>query len=344
VVTAAGDGLVKLRPLASVDEVRDDWEVLAQASGNPFATVEWSEAWLAHAGELLGLRLFGGFCPDGTLAAIVPLVLVRGRFVRKARFLGFGVANELGPIAPPDDLELGAQALRLALAETRGDWDVFLGENLLSSEWSSRLEASLVASRGNPFVRGPWESWDGYLATRSRSLRKELRQKARRLEERGLQYRTVSSAAELPGALDALFDLHRKRWGAVAALGFTGQEAFHRAFAAAALARGWLRLRLLELGGRAVAANYSFRIGPCEWSYQHGRDPELEHDSVGLLIFGHSIREAFAEGATEFRLGPGRQEYKLRFADGDHGLETVGFANGLRGRASLLAERRRRRS
>jgi CelD/BcsL family acetyltransferase involved in cellulose biosynthesis len=105
-----------------------------------------------------------------------------------------------------------------------------------------------------------------------------------------------------------------------------------------------LRLRLLELDGRAVAANYSFRVGGCEWSYQHGRDPELEHDSVGFLILAHAIREAFTEGAAEFRLGPGKQEYKLRFADGDHGLETVGLARGLRGRASLLAERRRRRT
>jgi CelD/BcsL family acetyltransferase involved in cellulose biosynthesis len=148
----------------------------------------------------------------------------------------------------------------------------------------------------------------------------------------------------LAGGLDALFELHRRRWGAEAAPGFAGQEAFHRAFAEAAFARGWLRLRLLELGGQAVAANYSFRVGSREWSYQHGRDAELEHESVGLLILGHSIREAFAEGAGEFRLGPGRQEYKLRFADGDHGLETVGLARSLRGRASLLAERRRRRT
>lgn len=333
-----------LRPLSSVDEVRAEWSELAQASGNPFATVEWSDAWLAGPGKHARLRLFAGLRNDGTVAAIVPLVVVRGRYVRKVRFLGFGVANELGPIAAPNDLELGAQALRLALAETERDWDVFVGENLQSSEWASRLEAELVARRGNLFVRGPWETWDDYLATKSRSLRKELRQKERRLRERGLQYRTVSSPEELPAALDVLFELHRRRWGADAATGFTGQEAFHRTFAATALARGWLRLRLLELGGRAVAANYSFRVGSREWSYQHGRDPQLEHDSVGLLILGHAIREAFGEGAAEFRLGPGRQEYKLRFADGDHGLETVGLARGLRGRASLLAERRRRRT
>jgi CelD/BcsL family acetyltransferase involved in cellulose biosynthesis len=344
VVTPTDDGRVELRPLSSVGEVRADWEALALAAGNPFATVEWSEAWLAGPGSRARLRLFAGLRPDGTPGAIVPLAIVRGRYVRKARFLGFGVSNELGPIAAPCDLELGAQALRLALDETRSDWDVFVGENLTPSGWASRLEGQEIARRGTLFVRGPWPSWDDYLATRSRSLRKELRQKERRLQERGLEYRTVSSAEELPGALDALFELHRRRWGEDAAPGFTGQEAFHRAFAEVALARGWLRLRLLELGGKAVAANHSFRIGSREWSYQHGRDPELEHDSVGLLILGHAIREAFAEGAAEFRLGPGRQEYKLRFADGDHGLETVGLARGLRGHASLLAERRRRRT
>lgn len=343
-MTPADVARIELRPLSSVDEVRAEWETLALAAGNPFATIEWSEAWLAGPGRKARLRLFAGLRGDGTLATIVPLVIVHGRYVRKARFLGFGVANELGPIAAPSDLELGAQALRLALAETRNDWDIFVGENLVSSEWASRLDGHEIARRGNLFVRGPWTSWDDYVATKSRSLRKELGQKERRLRERGLEYRTVSSPEALPDALDALFELHRRRWGAAAAPGFSGQEAFHRTFAEVALSRGWLRLRLLELGGRAVAANYGFRIGSREWSYQHGRDPELEHDSVGLLVLAHAIREAFGEGATEFRLGPGRQAYKLRFADGDHALETVGLARGLRGRASLLAERRRCRS
>ena len=330
------DAPLTLELLAGVGEVRAEWEELAAASGSPFATAEWSEAWLEHASH--GCRpLLLAAREGGALVAILPLVVVQGRYVRKLRFLGYGAANELGPVCA--SRELGVAALRQALHETRDEWDVFLGESLPGSGWAERLEATLVARESSPVARGPWESGDAYLASRSRSLRKELRQKESRLPS--LRYRTVSAPDELEPALDALFALHRARWGAEASPFFAGEEGFHRAFAAAAFARRWMRLRLLELDGRPVAANYGIRFGDAEWSYQHGRDPALEDASVGSLVFAYSVREAFAEGARAFWLGPGPQSYKRRFADDDPGLETVGIARGLRGRASILAAKRR---
>ena len=327
-----------LEPFAGVAEARAEWEELAAASRSPFATVEWSEAWLEHAAHGCRKLLFAAR-QNRAAVAILPLVVVEGRYVRKARFLGYGAANELGPVCAPENRELGAAALRLALEETRDEWDVFVGESLPGGGWDERLGAKLVGRESSPVARGPWTSWEAYLGSRSRSLRKELRQKESRLP--GLRYRTVAAAEELEPALDALFALHRARWGADASPFFAGEERFHRAFAAAAFARGWVRLRLLEVDGRPVAANYGIRFGEAEWSYQHGRDPEFEDASVGSLVFARSLREAFAEGARAFWLGPGPQSYKRRFADDDPGLETVGIARGLRGRASVLAAKRR---
>jgi CelD/BcsL family acetyltransferase involved in cellulose biosynthesis len=332
---------LELAPLGGIDEAKDDWSRLAAASGNPFATVEWFETWLRHADVRFEPRLFAALEPGGRVVAIVPLALARGRYVRKARFLGAQVANEGGAICAPADRELGINALHLALAATRGEWDVFLGENLPGADWATRLRGALVARKGSPVVRGPWASWDAFLQTRSRTFRKEVRRKERRLQKRGMELRTVATEEELGPALDDLFELHRRRWGARAAPSFVGQEPFHRAFAQVALELGWARLRLMVLDGQTVAATYSFRFGNAEWSYQVGRSPELEHESLGLVATAIEVREAFAEGAAEFRLGPGAQPYKLRFATGDPGLETVGIPRGLRGRASLLAARRR---
>jgi len=117
-----------------------------------------------------------------------------------------------------------------------------------------------------------------------------------------------------------------------------GQERFQSAFARAAHARGWLRLRLLELEGRPAAAYLGFHFGRPEWFYQTGRDPSAE-SSVGLLLVARALREALEEGVAEFQLGPGAQPYKLRFATDDPGLETVAVGRGIRGRAALLAAR-----
>ncbi len=334
-MTAMADETLALEPI----DPGTEWSELAEASGSPFATVEWTEAWLEHAARGCTPHLLAARARNGRLAAILPLVVVRGRYVRKCRFLGFGAANELGPICAHADRRLGISALRLALEQTRREWDVFVGESLPGSGWDARLGARTVGRESSPVARGPWKRWDDYLASRSRSLRKELRQKQSRLA--GLAYRTVTAPDELEPGLEALFALHRARWGEDASPFFSGLERFHRAFAATAFRRGWVRLRFLELAGRPVAVNYSLRFGDSEWSYQHGRDPGLDDASVGLLVFAHAVRESFAEGSRVFRLGPGPQAYKRRFSTDDPGVETVGLARGLRGRASLLAVRRR---
>jgi CelD/BcsL family acetyltransferase involved in cellulose biosynthesis len=330
---------VELEPLADVDAAEDAWAALAARSGNPFATPEWGRLWLEHAGVPGTPRLLlarGG----GEPLALLPLVVTHGRYVRKLRFVGFGAANELGPVAAPADGEAAAAALRQALAATRGEWDLFVGDNLAGDGWPGRIGATLVGALGSPVARGPWQGWDDYLATRSSNFRQELRRKERRLVEAGASFGAVAGEHELEPALDTLFALHRARWGDEASPWFAGVERFHRAFARVAFERGWLRLRTIALDGKPAAAYLGFRYGEAEWFYQLGRDPKAE-SSVGLVLVGHALRSAIEEGASAFRLGPGAQPYKLRFATGDDGLQTVGLAASLRGRLALLAARRR---
>lgn len=336
----AGSDRLEVVPV-EIEEVRRDWDELAVAASSPFASVEWFEAWLEHGGVDCTPRLFAGRRADGTVAAVLPLVLVRGRFVRKLRFAGFGAANALGPVSRPDDRDAAAAALRTAAERTRDEWDLFLAETLPGPGWTARLGAAPVARESSPVVHGAWASWDEYLASRSRSFRSELRRQERRLAARGLAVRRVASPEQLGPALDRLFQLHRERWSGAASIWFAGREALHRAFAASALARGWLRLHVLELEGRVAAVYLGYRCGETAWYYQLGRETADRAVSLGVVIVAHALREALAEGVGELNLGPGAPPYKLRLATEDPGLETVAIARGVRGRAALLAARRR---
>lgn len=335
---------LELQRLDAVGELRPDWARLADAAGNPFATPEWTETWLRHAPDGISTSFWACRRSDGSVAALLPLVLAAGRYVRKLRFLGFGAANELGPVCAPADLDEASAAQRQVLAETSSGWDLFIGENLPAYGWESRLGAQRVSTESSPVVQLPPGGWEEYLASRSANFRQELRRKERRLADQGFRFRSVEREAELGPALDTLFRLHRLRWGSEASPWFAGFEAFHREFAAVALERGWLRLRLVENDDGAIAVNHCFRFGDAEWSYQIGRDPSGRTSSAGLILFAHSVREAIAEGAAAYKLGPGRQPYKLRLATEDPGLETVAVVRGIRGRAALLALRRRSRS
>jgi predicted N-acyltransferase len=99
---------------------------------------------------------------------------------------------------------------------------VFLGEHLPGDGWAGRIGATLGERKPDPFVRGSWESWDDYLASRSSNFRQELHRKERRLDERGLAFREVREASELDAALDVLFELHRAGWGDEASRWFSG--------------------------------------------------------------------------------------------------------------------------
>jgi CelD/BcsL family acetyltransferase involved in cellulose biosynthesis len=331
---------MKLERFARVEEMRSEWDVLATAAGNPFASSAWAETWLAHSGRDVRPFFFRAAPAGGAGAVILPLVVVAGaRRLRRLRFLGFGAGSELGPISAPADRAHAAAALVEAFRATRDEWDVFLGDHLPGKGWGDLL-GGRSSRREAPTVQGPWASWEHYVASRSANLRQELRRKERRLADRGLRYLTVAGPDELDGALDRLFELHRARWSTEPSR-FAEQEELHRSFASIAFARGWLRLRLLELEDRPVAAYYGFRFGDVEWFYQLGRDPAAT-GSVGLLLLARALRESIEEGAAEFKLGPGAQSYKTRFATGDPGLETVTLASGPRGRAVLLAGRLRR--
>jgi CelD/BcsL family acetyltransferase involved in cellulose biosynthesis len=168
-------------------------------------------------------------------------------------------------------------------------------------------------------------------------LRKQVRYQERRLaRDHAVRYRLIDDADALAAALDALFELHGARWGDRGSHVFARSEAFHREFAALALAQGWLRLWLLEVDGRTVAAWYGFRFGGADWHYQSGRDPAWERYSVGAVLLAHTIRDCVESGVPRYLFLRGDEAYKRRFASDDPGLETVAFAAGALGRAALL--------
>jgi len=336
---------VRLEPVATLAAVRSDWTEVAKQTRNVFSTWEWASIWWRHFGGSRPLMLTACRSPSGRLVGILPLYRWSSRPLRIVRFLGHGPADQLGPVAAASDRVAIAAALRQALGERRTEWDLFLGDELLGDEgWSTLLGATTLRFETNPTLRLDDESWERFLAGRSRNLRQQVRSYERRLFREGnARYRLCDDASRFEEDLDTLFALHRARWRGERSL-FIEQRAFHREFALCAFERGWARLWLLEVSGRPVAALYGFRFRDVEAYYQAGRDPAWDRASVGFVLLAHSIREALADGMREYRFLAGDQEYKQRFANTDPGLETIVLWRGAIGRAAVAAGLLSRRS
>jgi CelD/BcsL family acetyltransferase involved in cellulose biosynthesis len=325
-----------LELIADLQQLRDDWARLAEASGNIFSTWEWNSLWWQHFGDGRRLLTFA-YEGDGGVAAIVPLYCWRERPLRVLRFLGHGHGDLLGPVCGEDGTT-AADALRAAL--DRAEFDVFVGDWLIAEEnWSERLGGRILRETGYPIVRFEAGSWDEFLASRSRSFRKDARGEIRKLErEHDTLFRTTRDAATLEGDLDTVFHLHRARFGPHEDCYFCGEnEPFQRAFAATALERGWLRLWILEIEGQAVSAEYGFRFGDSYFAYQTGREPAWDRSSVGAVLEMYTVRMALEEGAREYRFLQGNETYKYRFATHDPELEAVGVSGSSLGRIALGA-------
>jgi CelD/BcsL family acetyltransferase involved in cellulose biosynthesis len=312
-------------------ELRSEWGPLVASGRSIFATWEWTEAWWRHFGEGRSLLLHACRSPDGRLVSVLPLYLWLEQ-PRVLRFLGHGPGDELGPIYAPGTEHVAARGLREALDALR--WDVFFGEQLAGDEaWSDLLGADNWRREASPVIHVPPGGWEEYLANRSSNFRAQLARRQRSLKDAGSPRFRLANETTLDHDLDTLFALHRSRWGS-RTTDFV-DSAFHREVARTALERRWLRLWLLELDGRPVAAWHGFQVGDVTSYYQAGRDPAYERLSIGFVLLAHTLRAAVAEGATEYRLGRGGEEFKYRFTAEDPGLETVVLARGRVGRAAL---------
>jgi len=330
---------LRVERLESLDAARAECELLCARDANIFTTFEWMSAWWTHLRDGEALRLAACRDAGGAAVGLLALVTRRERGLQVVRLLGHGPSDRLAPICAPEDRPRVAAALRRALHDS--DVDLFLGEQMPADDgWGPAIGATVLEREANPVLHIGAIGWEEFLARRSSNFRQQVRRRERRLARRGeLRYRLADDPARLAADLDTLIDLHDARWSARGSTAFAGaRRELHHEFAAQALARGWLRLWLLEIDGRAVAAWYGFRYAGAEWYYQSGRDMSAGNDAVGFVLLCHTIREAMNDGMREYRLLRGDEAYKARFADRDPGLQTVALALSARGRTALAAK------
>jgi len=324
-----------------LEEVAPELSVLAEASGNVFATPEWLSAWWTHFGDDQEAR-FHTVRDDGRLVALLPLVLWR-RAPRVLRFAGHGPSDVMGPVCAPEDRLVAAAALERVLQEA--DWDVLLAERLASSDLlPPSLRERLLQAEPSPVLHIEGRSWDDYLASKSPNFRQQARRRERKLaKEHEISFRLADDPDRLDADLEDLFLLHNLRWQGYSGALLERRAAFHRDFAHRALERGWLRLWLLEVNRRTVAAVYGLRFGGRELFYQAGRDPDYDRLAVGFVLIVHSVREAFNEGLDAYDFLRGGEGYKERFTDADDTVvETWAAGRGPLGRTTVAVAPRMR--
>lgn len=322
-------------PIANFEAGRDEWSDLAERSGSVFATWEWATAWWRHFGESSEPVLLRCTDQEGTFA-ILPLCRSQRGPLRILRFIGYGPGDMLGPVCAPADREKAGTALHEALADgSAGPAHVLLAERLPVGALGEALGGRHLQREASPEMEIGGRSWEDFVAAQSRNMKEKLRRNTRKLEKQHeLNFRLCEDPDRLQDDLDTLIRLHRARWGeGEGAFQREDVVAFHHDFAAAALAKGWLRLWTMEVDGEPAAAWYGYRFGRTESFYQSGRDPSFDRFSIGFLMLMRTVQAAFEDGLDRYAFLRGDEPYKDRLAESDPGLETRALGKGPLGSA-----------
>jgi len=129
-----------------------------------------------------------------------------------------------------------------------------------------------------------------------------------RLARVGLLQTADETSGTLDALLDDLFRLHAARWSGRGVL--RGLELFHSDVARGFLRERMLRMLVLRLDGRSIAALYAFATRDRTWFYLGGFDPRFEKLSPGTVAVGTAIERAVGEGHRAFDFLRGAEPYK----------------------------------
>jgi CelD/BcsL family acetyltransferase involved in cellulose biosynthesis len=324
----------RVRQASDLAALAPAWaEIAAQSGqGSPFLSHDWFACcWKAvppgRRPELVVVE-------DGrSPVAIVPLAhrteQSRGLPVRTLAFLD-------SPDTPFVDIPHvgGPEPVIEALLDhlgSRSDWDVLRLQKLpVASSTLKALEEMLSGRfswRRAGTVSSPYlaieGSWTGFYAAKSQRFKKTARNIQNRLERAGQvsieEHRAVDPASAL---FREALEITRRSWKAERGVAIATMERmpeFFRELTRRAADHGWLSLWLLRLDGRAVAMEYQLRAAGKVHALRADYDAEFRDLSPGSALNFAIVRALFERGdAHEYDMGPGLNEYKLRWASGSH--------------------------
>lgn len=304
--------------LRGFESIASEWEELAARSGSPFLTAAWLASWwraLGPEGELaLVLRaedgtLLAGSCFVETRRALRPAVNVH---TNDWGIVALDAAARLRFWTELAALPHGAVALKPLLADG--------GTTSPPREALRTAGYSLVEEELEP---SPWlelpGSLDDLLAERSRNFRSQVGRRRRGLQREGrLALRVVGGGPTLERDLDAFFTLENSGWKGRAGTAIAADPALARlygGFAEEASRDGWLRLYMLELDGRLIAADYGCVFAGCGYLIKTAFDEDLERMAPGVVLRAEVLRASIEEGLAGYDFLGGPDGYKLRWAD-----------------------------
>ena len=157
------------------------------------------------------------------------------------------------------------------------------------------------------------DSWEGYLGVLKGKQRHEVRRKLKRFQEKGSsEYRVIEDLADVQDAMDLFLKFFRQSRSDKESFLTPKRETFFRALAERMTQEHLLRIGVLDLEDKPVAALMYFEHNDIVYLYNSGYDPEYGSMGVGLISKIMCIKDSTERGRKTFNFLKGAEVYKYR--------------------------------
>ncbi len=311
-------------------ELTEHWRGLLQRvpDASVFATPELLQAWWQVHGYRSQLALATAW-HDATLVGVAPWMIapVRfyGRFLQQFGFIGDNSSVDAPTVVTAPGHEAAEGALWRAASSLSSQWD-----SALLQEQHSSLGPATLAAVAAPLLRresaelsaaivATTAAWPDYLASRSKSLRKNLRRKRKRLgDDASFELLQVSAAEETAAALERFLAVEARswKWAAGEALG-TKAEAlrYYRALFERLPRDCVLQLAVLSRAGTDIAASLALLYRGTAYGLEVCHDRAFDGLSPGVLLTAFELERCSADpGVQRYDFLTGAPENKAQWA------------------------------
>jgi CelD/BcsL family acetyltransferase involved in cellulose biosynthesis len=311
-----------------------EWnDLLAQSRGDAlFLTWEWIAAWARVKREKVSPAVICVRSDSGELVGLAPFYRATLRLgstltYRTLRIMADYATGAEYPdwIVRTDVEEVASQAIVDALVARQRDWDCLWMPNVAS--WTGAVDRVLRACQAGGLL---WrtrpcdfaavtlpDTMDAYVRALSANKRQQMKAERKRFGARpDVVVQRCERSAELPQFLEALLELHHKRWKMQGEEGSFRRKPeladFYQQFVPVALAKGWLWLFALRDCGKYKAVQLGYVYNHVFHQLQEGFDPEYE-PGAGNLLRAHVIEACIGAGIQTVDFLGGATEHKRRW-------------------------------
>ncbi|MCJ7424825.1 GNAT family N-acetyltransferase [Candidatus Bathyarchaeota archaeon] len=335
--------MLRIKELNEYDqfaELREQWnDVLSKSKDNEvFLTWEWLSTWWRHYGKERELTIL--LAEDGEkIVGIAPLMRsiynLFGLKLRKIQFIGAEHTDYRNFILTAKGSECSKLFIKYL---SKLSWDCLeFGDIPETAESVAILRTMLGKTHmqnemvvSNCFYIPLCVSWDVFLKARSESMRRNLRRRLRRLEEKHKV--TLSRQDDIDSVqqgVEAFVDLHQREWSSKGFEGSFGVDPEFRHFildvSKCFAEKKWLNLSFLTVDDVPISGGLNFEYNNIFYLYHCGYDPEYYRFGVGNLLISRLIQDSIQKGMAKFDFLAGTESYKRSWASLSRKNLEVGF-------------------